>query len=142
LWVGTSAGNLARFAAGRFRLFAESDIPSAGSIRTLYRDGEGRLWMATSQSGVLRVDDPRAEHLRFVKYTTAEGLSSNSAWSITEDRWGHIYVGTGRGLDRLDLTTGYIEHYTPADGLTRGEVEEAFRDRQGALWFGTALGLS
>lgn len=141
LWMGMN-GNLARFNAGRFRFFTDSDLQSAGWIRSLYSDGKGRLWIATSRSGVFRLDNPATDQLHFVKYTTIEGLSSNSSWSITEDRWGHIYVGTSRGLDRLDPATGYIEHYTTADGLIRGEVEEAFRDHEGSLWFGTTLGLS
>jgi signal transduction histidine kinase len=72
----------------------------------------------------------------------AQGLASNDTWNITEDQWGRIYVTTGRGLDRLDLTTGRIKHYTTADGLPHGVVGPAFRDRQGTLWFGTANGLA
>src|SRR5262249_27502202 len=69
-------------------------------------------------------------------------LSSDDVWSITEDQWGRMYAGTGRGLDRLDPQSGTIIHYTSADGLAKGKVEEAFRDRHGTLWFGTSQGLS
>src|SRR5258706_9338354 len=83
-----------------------------------------------------------AEHPRFSNYATAEGLSSDDVWCITEDQWGRIYAGTGRGVDRLDPSTGQVRHYTAADGLARGSVENAFRDRQGALWCGASQGLS
>ena len=89
-----------------------------------------------------RVGDPQAEHPRFIAYTTADGLSSNQVNCVTEDQWGRIYLGTGRGLDRLDPATGHIKHYTAADGLISGYVLSAFRDRQGALWFCSDKGLS
>jgi signal transduction histidine kinase len=88
------------------------------------------------QNGVSRIDDPGAARPRFVSYTTAEGLSSNQVQCITEDKWGRVYFGTSRGLDRLDPATGHIKHYTAADGLFPGRVRYAFRDRSGALWFG------
>jgi signal transduction histidine kinase len=89
------------------------------------------------------VDDPAADRPHFITYTTAEGLSSDDIFCMTEDQWGHIYVGTGRGLDRLEPETGQVEHYTAADGLVRGKVTSAFRDSRGALWFASNVhGLS
>ncbi len=71
-----------------------------------------------------------------------KGLSSNNIRTVTEDEWGRLYVGTGRGIDRLDAANGNVKHYTVADGLPKGTIEEAYRDRQGSLWFGSAFGLS
>ena len=86
--------------------------------------------------GVVRLDDPQAEHPGFVTYTTAQGLASNSVSCITEDNLGRMYFGTARGLDRFDLETKHIRHYTRAEGLANNAVTVAFRDREGALWFG------
>ena len=61
---------------------------------------------------------------------------------MTEDEWGRVYIGTGRGLDQLDPATGHIKHYTTADGLANNNLSVSFRDRGGALWFGTLDGLS
>ena len=61
---------------------------------------------------------------------------------MIEDRWGQIYLGTGRGIDRLDADTGKIKHYTTADGLADNFINVSMRDSQGALWFGTLRGLS
>ncbi|HET8674932.1 MAG TPA: triple tyrosine motif-containing protein, partial [Blastocatellia bacterium] len=44
-------------------------------------------------------------------------------------------IGTGRGIDRLELQTGRIKHYTTADGLPLGSMHGALRDRKGTLWF-------
>jgi ligand-binding sensor domain-containing protein/two-component sensor histidine kinase len=142
LWIGFYNGELARYRDGRFTLLTAADGPPAGQIRTLYLDHAGRLWAATSQSGLSRLDDPGADRPRFVTYTVADGLASNYVGCITEDQWGRIYIGTGRGVDRLDLSTGRLNHYTAADGLANNAVTVAFRDRHGALWFGTHRGLS
>jgi signal transduction histidine kinase len=77
-----------------------------------------------------------------VTYSIAQGLATNNVLGITEDNWGRIYLGTSRGVDRLDPANGVIRHFTSADGLKSGEVTTAYRDRSGGLWFGTSQGLS
>ncbi len=141
IWVGFSTG-LARYRDGAFTFFTTKDGLPPGPINYIYTDRAGRLWLALSRSGLLRVDNPATERPAFMSYTTAEGLSSNSVEVITEDLSGDIYAGTGRGLDRLDPATGRIWHYTTADGLASGSFLDALRDRNGVLWFGTHNGLS
>ncbi|HEV8587277.1 MAG TPA: two-component regulator propeller domain-containing protein, partial [Pyrinomonadaceae bacterium] len=141
IWIGFNTG-LARYRDGTFTFFATKDGLPPGPINYIYTDHAGRLWLALSRSGLLRVDDPATERPAFTSYTTAEGLSSNSVEVITEDLNGDIYAGTGRGLDRLDPATGRIRHYTAADGLASGSFLAALRDRKGNLWFGTHTGLS
>ena len=142
LWMGLYDGGMARYRDGHFRFFNQSDGLPAGVVRALFLDRAGRLWAATDSGGVIRLDDPQADRPRFVAYTIADGLSSNSVSCITEDNLGRMYFGTARGLDRFDLETRHIRHYTRAEGLANNAVTVAFRDRQGALWFGTDLGLS
>ena len=142
LWIGHDGGGLIRYAAGHFSFFTKADGAPNGWIRAIYLDQAHRLWVASGQGGLSRIDDPKAEHPHFITYTTLQGLSSDQVNCVTEDQWGHVYAGTGRGVDRLDPATGHIKHYTSADGLISGEVLTAFRDRQGALWFGSGKGLS
>ena len=80
-------------------MFTQSDGIPAGLVRALYLDHAGRLWVATGQRGVARLDDPQAEHPHFVVYTTADGLASNGVSCITEDNLGRMYFGTARSLD-------------------------------------------
>lgn len=143
LWIGFYAHDVARYSGDRFSVFTARDGLPAGSIWSLHLDQQKRLWVATTEGGVARVDDPAAARPHFVTYTTADGLASNQIQAITEDRWGRIYVLTDRGVDRLDPTTGGIKHYTSADGLvSSSHWGSAFRDRGGNLWFGTLQGLS
>ena len=142
LWVGFMGNGLARFSNGRFTVFTTDDGLPAGSVRDLYLDHAGRVWIASSREGLSRIDDPAAEHPRFINYKTDNGLASDNAWCITEDEGHRIYVGTSRGVDRIDPASGHIRHYTQADGLAENEVQVAFRDAHGSLWFGTGQGLS
>ena len=143
LWIGTSEGaGLLRYRDGKFQRFTTADGVPPGWVIHLYVDRAGRLWVGSQLGGLNRIDDPGADTLRVVRYTTRDGLSSNNIRSITEDLWGRIYVGTGHGVDRLDLETGNVKHYTVTDGLPRGVIEHAYRDRHGALWFGSMFGLA
>lgn len=142
LWIGFQYGGIARYAGKRFRYFGASAGVPDGALTALHVDGSGRLWLATNQSGVARVDDPASERPRFRVYSMAKGLSSNNVRCLTEDSAGRIYLGTVRGVDRLDPETGAVRHYTTGDGLANDFVTTALRDRSGALWFGTMHGLS
>jgi len=141
VWIGFNNG-LARYRQGNFKFFTTIDGLPAGAIMNIYLDHAGRLWLASAGSGLVRIDDPGAEKPSFVSYTTTQGLSSNNTEVITEDSYGHIYVGGGQGLDRLDPLTGSVKHFTTADGLAPGLFRDAFRDQHGVLWFGMTCGLS
>jgi signal transduction histidine kinase len=141
VWIGFNSG-LARYTQGSFKFFTAADGLPPGSIMNIYLDHAGRLWLASARGGLVRIEDPGAQRPSFINYTTEQGLSSNDAEVITEDVYGHIYVGGGNGLDRLDPVTGRIKRFTPGDGLAQGLFRAAFRDQKGALWFGMTHGLS
>jgi PAS domain S-box-containing protein len=142
VWVGFREGGLARYRGGRFTVLGPDDGLPAGTINSIYLDRAGRLWVTASRGGLCRIDDPEAERPRVVRYTKAEGLATDHVLYVTGDLAGRIYVGSSRGIDRLDLETKRVKHYSTADGLTGGEFTAAFRDQRGALWFGTTTGLS
>ena len=142
LWIGLYTGGLLRYRGGRFEHFGQAEGVPPGLIRGIYLDHSNRLWIATDEGGVARVDDPPDQAPVFKTYALANGLSSNQATAVTEDLYGMIYVGTGRGVDRIEPQTGRIEHYSTTDGLAGSFVNIAFRGRDGALWFGLIPGLS
>jgi ligand-binding sensor domain-containing protein/signal transduction histidine kinase len=143
LWIGFSEeGGLVRYRDSNFTHFTADDGVPASQIRNLLVDSAGRLWVPSTRGGLSRIDDPAAERPKLVTYTTADGLSSNEITVVSEDQWGRIYIGTGRGIDRLDLATGSTKHYTTADGLPLGNMEGSLLDRKGALWFTFHTGLA
>jgi two-component sensor histidine kinase len=142
IWIGLGDG-LARFRGGRFTYFTPAQGYPALGVVSMFVDHAGQLWVGTRNNGLVRLPDPGADHPQFVTYTASGGVSSNEVRAITEDHWGRIYFWTGRGVDRLEPTTGAIRHYTEADGLVMSGSDHsvAFSDRHGHLWFG-ADGLS
>jgi ligand-binding sensor domain-containing protein len=68
-------------------------------------DLSGRLWLTSSNGGVSHVDDPSAEKLQFVTLTINDGLVSNNTRTITEDKFGNLYVGSVSGVDRISSDT-------------------------------------
>ena len=146
LWIGTGSDDdeaaLIRYRDGVFKVFTQAEGVPAGWMRDLFIDHAGKLWIANPTAGLLRLNDINGEHLNFVRYTPEDGLSSIAASCITEDEFGRIYVGTGRGIDRLTPENGQVEHFTTADGLPNSNVDVAYRDIKNNLWFGTSDGLA
>ena len=142
LWIGFFGAGVMRFRDGHFTAIGEKEGLHSRSIRQIFRDRVGRIWIGTSMRGLLRVDHPADVQPRMVAYTTVQGLSSNRIEGISEDRWGRLYIATALGVDRLDVESGWIQHYTTADGLAKGEVQLGFSDREGSLWIAAQQGLS
>jgi len=141
VWIGFSHG-LARFRDGAFKIFAASEGLPPGAVVQIYADRRGRLWLVSSRSGLIEVQNPDSARPSFRNFTTEQGLSSNELSVITEDLQGRLYLGGSRGLDQLDPISGRVKRFTTADGLASGAFLAAFRDRHGELWFGTTGGLS
>lgn len=143
LWLANiGIPGLTRYRNGQFKRFTVADGAPTNTVNAFFLDRKQRLWIATSNSGIHRMEESATDRLRLTSWDVTKGLATNEVWSITEDQWGRIYAGTGRGVDRLDPETGYIQHFTAADGLAKGEVRESLRDSHNQLWFVTEQGVS
>lgn len=146
IWIGFGSqafrgGQVARFDGKGFHFFSKEDGVPEGSTRELFVDSRGRMWIASSRGGLGLVEDTGAVQPAFTRYTMADGLADNEINCVAEDRWGNIYVGMGRGLDRLDADNGRIRHFKGADGLRSDDVRKIFRDSRNRFWIGTNKGL-
>jgi signal transduction histidine kinase/streptogramin lyase len=143
IWIGFFEGGVARYrGSGLEQVVTPSRRPgTVPHVRALYFDSKGRLWFASEQDGLGRIDDPRADRPAVRRYGKQDGLASDTVRCVTEDDWGRLYVGTQMGVDRLEPASGFVRHFTSDDGLARGDVRVCTR-AAGRLWFGTASGLS
>jgi signal transduction histidine kinase len=142
LWVGFQSGGVARFRNEQFELFTVSDGAPAGSITGFHVDRMGRLWIGSTESGLVRVDQPGAARPVFGSMPYGARMATTNVRCITDDAAGRIYVGTSRGVYRIDPETGRVKHFGTGEGLASDFVITAFRDARGMLWFGTISGLS
>jgi signal transduction histidine kinase/streptogramin lyase len=141
VWMGLWTGGLLRYAAGRFTRLGEAEGVPPGNVGSLFADHRGRLWIG-ADGGLALAADPSAPHPHFDVYNKSRGLGSNSIRCIVEDAMGLLYLGTARGVDRLDPETGHVRHFSSLEGVPYGGFTSAIRDRSGALWFSSYRGLS
>ena len=147
LWIGISnevsthrASGLLRYRDGQFDPFI--DAGAIGWIPALYVDRSGKLLIGSTDGGLIQVAQPAGDHPRLASYPTASALSSISVRCMVEDLLGRLYVGTPRGVDRIEPESGRVRHYTIGNGLAGGTPNSMVRDRNGRIWVGTSLGLS
>jgi signal transduction histidine kinase/ligand-binding sensor domain-containing protein len=137
VWIGFSRGELVRVRDGVAE--KRDAFVDRGAVEALLFDRAGRLWIASSANGVVRLDDPLHPVPR--RYTAAE-LGSDQATSLIDDMQGRVYVGTSHGIARIDPASGEIVRYGVGDGLRNEHVIDAARDSDGAVWFGTRGGMA
>jgi signal transduction histidine kinase len=135
IWIGFYYGQIVRYKDGKFRSFTDEGLIQPNTINYFLSDKQGRFWISTLSRGLFYVNDPNAETPVFTSFSTANGLSSNQTICLTEDRFGKIYVGTGRGINRLEPDLQRVKIYTQNDGLPENTIFRCYADVNGNLWF-------
>jgi ligand-binding sensor domain-containing protein/two-component sensor histidine kinase len=154
LWFCTENG-LSRFDGSRFTNYAvEQGLPD-DEINDLLETRGSVYWIATG-NGLVRYNpkglplpigqvSPRSDPM-FVVYRLGGDRMASHIRSLYEDRSGAIWVGSWRGLYRLEqagdqVKFHYVELGTPASELPNQIVRNILEDRRGALWLTTDSGL-
>jgi signal transduction histidine kinase/ligand-binding sensor domain-containing protein len=100
--------------------------------------------MATSNKGFIIYNSQTGKHSQF---TTKDGLNSDFIYSVTTDHINKIWVGTGRGINKIDLDTSSekvkISSLSIPGDISSSESNEkaALYDDHHNLWVGTVSGL-
>ncbi len=83
------------------------------------------------------VNDKR--NLLFSRLSVDDGLSQAGINSITQDRFGYIWIGTQEGLNRYDGNDIVVFEYDGdnPNSLSNNWIWDIFVDREGNLWVGT-----
>jgi signal transduction histidine kinase/streptogramin lyase len=82
----------------------------------------------------------RGQRYPFYNLSVENGLIQSQAWDITQDKTGHLWVGTMGGLSRFD-GRGFT-NYSLRDGMLSNIVYTVTTDKQGTLWVGGDKGIS
>lgn len=116
-------------------------------VSSLIQDSQGDLWFGIFGGGVGRLsgnvlqDEPDW-------FKENHGLSNDFVYSLIFDDDGFLWVGTNKGINRLDVrrfrTSGEkrVKRYGLGEGFTGVECNRnaVFKAPDGALWFGTVKG--
>ncbi len=142
LWLATEGG-LVRFDGVQFVVYGKQGYGkqvSAGlrsdAVNSLFEsrsaDGGSALWIGTEDGLACRRGDS------FATFGAADGLPSNTIWSVFQDRAGTLWVVTPEGLAR-HVGGGRFASFPIADGVANAKsVAEA---SDGSFWIGTNRGL-
>jgi ligand-binding sensor domain-containing protein/signal transduction histidine kinase len=130
LWVGTSGG-LARFDGFRFTVFNRENTPALReqSVYSLYCARDGTLWIGTEGAGLVRYRTGV-----FHRFGAGEGLTNGFVRAIVEDRRANLWIGTDRGLFRLEGDR--LTRLDTQAGIPSMSVHSIREDSKGRLWVG------
>lgn len=80
------------------------------------------------------------QHYPFYNLGVEAGLIQSQVRCLTQDKYGHLWVGTVGGLSRYD-GAGFT-NYNVRSGMLHNEVQTMNTDKNGNLWIGTTTGVS
>jgi|GEM_PF-1336494 len=113
------------------------------SVRTVFQDSIGFIWMGIEDAGLVRYDGHEFT-LFEADSSRTDTIAGQFITAINEDEAGYIWVGTQSGLSRLDTATGKCHSfYHDADdpkSIPGNLILDIFKDKLGRLWIGTENG--
>ena len=112
-WFGTDNRGAIKYSpvTGETETFDKARCGFASDIMvTSYGARDGSVWFGTYNGGLVHLDNG---HTTNYLASTADGaLLNNNIWSVTEDHWGNIWVGTlGSGVQKLNVKSGKFTTY-------------------------------
>jgi ligand-binding sensor domain-containing protein len=108
------------------------------NVNSSLQDKDGNLWFGTTGDGVYKYDGKL-----FTQFTTSNGLSSNSARPLLEDKGGKIWIGTDDGVclyddNKFSKIQIVLQNHTLS---SKYNVWSIMQDKSGKLWFATSIGV-
>ena len=102
---------------------------SALHVSALLVDRENALWIGTEDQGIYRLNGDKLD-----RFSSADGLSSDSVTALYEDTEGNIWIATTEGIDcfrNVRVTT-----FSTRQGLSANLVDSVLAARDGTIWIG------
>ena len=142
IWVGTSEGRFGWIEGNRFIQLDKCDTVRQDKdevfwVGALLRDQDGVLWIG-SYGEVPALYCYEDGHLRPADMAETDSIAYvNVLWEHQNTLW----VGTGKGLFALDLSSREVRHFTAEQfGLSANGILALTADPEGHIWMGTSGG--
>lgn len=126
LWLASQAGGLWRIdrRTGQRRQFVnrpkDQGSLSSDILYCISADptDSNRLWIGTFGNGLCLFNKRTS---RFHRFTQANGLPNNVVYSALPDQYGYLWIGTNKGLCRMNRQTFTTQTFTHDDGIMADE---------------------
>jgi ligand-binding sensor domain-containing protein len=142
LWLGGSDAERLDLETGDVEVLR---FEGGERVAAVHVDTRRNVWFGTRKAGLF-CRERGTSVLRH--YTVDDGLPSNNVVTILEDQSRNLWLGTGRGLVKLEdavnqPASAHIIVYDLQDGLPGYEFSRgaAFRSPSGEMFFGSTRGL-
>ncbi len=113
-WLGTDNRGIIKYnpKTEETQIIDKSAGFASNTMVSSYCSRDGSLWFGTYNGGLIQIA-PNG-HITNILATGAEnGLLNNNVWSVTEDKWGDIWLGTlGNGVQRMNRKTGKFKTWS------------------------------
>ncbi len=135
LWIGGYGSGLARLSVGSFTSYGTDEGLSSDRVYGMHEDAAGHMWFGTDGGGLSRLRRDGGVD----SFSRADGLPSNSVWTIDTAPDGTLCAGTEGGL--ACRVGRRWQTFTTRDGLSESRVWSLRWLRDGTLLTGTFSGL-
>ncbi|MGQ0798724.1 MAG: ligand-binding sensor domain-containing protein [Pseudomarimonas sp.] len=135
LWVATARGGVVRRQANEWSFINQEIGLTDAQIMSVIESKDSTLWVLTEDAGLER-RKAGGDRRRF---TAEDGLPSNVAYGMVQDRLGRILVATGEGLGVVEGND--VRGLSVRSGLPRGPVLSVRVGPAGEVYAGTEQGV-
>ncbi|MBW8049843.1 MAG: SpoIIE family protein phosphatase [Cytophagales bacterium] len=111
-------------------------------VRSLMKDREGNIWVATLQSGVSKVtlNKKRGRLTSYNPFGKNDSLANRTVYAMLKDSKGNMWFSTFRGL--FKYSNNNFTLVTKEDGLIEEQFTAMMEDSKGDIWCLTRSGVS
>ncbi len=114
-WLGLNSGGILKVDPKTYEVVDSFRKQGIGALNDVivgsYCSKDGTLWFGTWEGGLIKYKN--GEWSNITVTTPGSKFMTNNIWGITEDHWGHIWVGVlGGGVVRIDKRTGAQRSFT------------------------------
>lgn len=141
-FIGTAAGSVYKINPNQTHL--KKIVQNNGSIKDLYLDDFGILWIASFEGGLVCYDTKKNVVIKkyFPDSQNPNGTKSQTFLEIHEDKNGTLWFATDEGLCKYTRSTDSLIYYNVEDGLPTDIVWSILEDDNNNLWLSTRKGVS
>ncbi|MEM7102536.1 MAG: two-component regulator propeller domain-containing protein [Bacteroidota bacterium] len=135
-WLSTKAGVLIFNDGGHRKLNFPVNGPSKMRVTNIVQSSDSTIWMATYGQGIFAYKNGQVE-----QFTSADGLTSNICKTMIAGDPSTLWIGTDKGLNKMNLDTREFIVITILDGLSSNMINTLYTYNDN-IYVGTPKGLS